>query len=591
MADTNTAVLATNKKNIVAVKVKVDGEVIPREYHLVSVTVQQEVNKIPVANLVIFDGEASSQEFPVSSSGTFDAGKKIEIEYGYLDDDDSKTENFFFTGIIVSLTHRISNYCCELNLECKDETVKMTINKESKSFDKNITASEIADVLLKKNKIEGADTGNATVKHEQVMQSSISDWDFMIGRLDMMGFMCVIYNGKVNIRQPKPDDPTEGGKKKTLLLEHGKNILEFNADSDSRIRHDSVKTVTWNFKEQTTNETTNDEKPVSDNNSSDPPVSSSYNMSTAANLTDEEQKAIEKAKSIRLQLSVIKGKIKFNGRTDILVLPGDFIELKGAGKKFDGYHFVSAVQNEYADGDWTTETTLGWTEKFFSEQVNPTHPSASIGQPSSMQGLQIGVVTSIEDSDGQYRVQVRLPVVDNKADGLHARVATLDAGDKRGTYFRPEIGDEVVIGFINDDPSNPVILGMLHSQGIPSPFEPEKKNDQKGYVSRSEIKLVFHDGDKSVRIETPGKRIFEMNDKNGTISLKDNDGNKIVMEQKGVTIEAAQEIKIKAGTSLSIEAMNISIKADASLEAKGSASAKFEGSGMAEIKGGIVKIN
>jgi uncharacterized protein involved in type VI secretion and phage assembly len=208
-----------------------------------------------------------------------------------------------------------------------------------------------------------------------------------------------------------------------------------------------------------------------------------------------------------------------------------------------------------------------------------------------MQCLQIVVVTSIEDSDGQYRVQVRLPVVDNKADGLHARVATLDAGNKRGTYFRPEIDDEVIIGFINDDPSNPVILGMLHSQANPSPFEPEKKNNQKGYVSRSEIKLVFDDDKESITIETPGKRIFEMHDKNGTITLKDNDGNKIIMESTAITIEAAQEIKIKAGTSLSIEAMNISIKADASLEAKGSASAKFEGSGMAEIKGGIVKIN
>lgn len=209
-----------------------------------------------------------------------------------------------------------------------------------------------------------------------------------------------------------------------------------------------------------------------------------------------------------------------------------------------------------------------------------------------MQGLQIGIVNSIEDSNGEYRVQVKLPMVDNEADeGLHARVATFDAGNKRGSFFRPEIDDEVVIGFINDDPSNPIIIGMLHSSALPAPLEPEKKNNKKGFVSRSEIKLIFDDGEPGIIIETPGKRIFELNDNTGTITIKDADGNKIVMEKSGISMEAAQDIKIKAGTSVSISSPKISIKADATLEAEGSASASFKSGGITELKGSLVNIN
>ena len=37
--------------------------------------------------------------------------------------------------------------------------------------------------------------------------------------------------------------------------------------------------------------------------------------------------------------------------------------------------------------------------------------------------------------------------------GVWARVATLDAGNDRGTFFRPEVDDEVVLGFFHDDPA------------------------------------------------------------------------------------------------------------------------------------------
>jgi Rhs element Vgr protein len=310
---------------------------------------------------------------------------------------------------------------------------------------------------------------------------------------------------------------------------------------------------------------------------------------TAASFTDKEAQDIANAKKLRQELSKIKAKVKYQGTTT--AKPGDFISLNGVGKNFNGKAFISSIQHEFGDGDWTTEATLGMNEQFFTEQTNPDHAASAAGQYSSIHGLQIGIVTDITDSSGQYRVKIRLPLVNDQDDGIYARVATLDAGDKRGTFFRPEVGDEVLVGFMNDDAMNPVVLGMLHSSAKPAPLEPEDSNPEKGYVSRSGIKLIFDDDKKSIHIETPGNRIFELNDDENSITVQDSDGNKMVIDHSGISIEAAMDLSIKAGSSVSISAPQVSIKADGTLSAEGSGSTSISSNGITEIKGSLVKIN
>jgi Rhs element Vgr protein len=379
-----------------------------------------------------------------------------------------------------------------------------------------------------------------------------------------------------------------------LDLTYGANILEFHADMDARTQTSSVKTLSWDFENQKVLITESEDSKAPEEGEftrsdlaavTDQPLE----MRTSATLSQHETQAIANARKLRQDLSKIKAKVKYQGITD--VLPGDFITINGAGKNFNGKAFVSAIQHEYADGDWITEATLGWNEQFFSEQTSPHHAASATGQSSSLHGLQTGIVTAITDNNGQYRVKIRLPLVNDQDEGIYARVATLDAGDKRGTFFRPEINDEVVVGFMNDDPRNPVILGMLHSSAKSAPLEPDSANPEKGYVSRSGIKLIFNDDKKSVVIETPGSRVFEMSDDSNSITLKDANGNKMVIDQNGITIESASDLTIKAATSISIASPQISLKADASMSVEGTGSASIGSSGITEIKGSLVKIN
>jgi uncharacterized protein involved in type VI secretion and phage assembly len=206
--------------------------------------------------------------------------------------------------------------------------------------------------------------------------------------------------------------------------------------------------------------------------------------------------------------------------------------------------------------------------------------------------LQIGIVTRLEgDPTGDDRIQVKLPVVSADDDGVWARLACLDAGDSRGIFFRPEIGDEVVVGLLENDPRNPIVMGMLHSSAKPVPVPISDDNHEKGYVSRSEMKLIFNDDKKSVTLQTPAGKMLAIDEDDGSIKLEDENGNKIVMNSDGITIESAKDLKLKASGDIKLEGVNVENTAQANFKADGSAGAELTSSAILKIKGSLVQIN
>jgi uncharacterized protein involved in type VI secretion and phage assembly len=226
-----------------------------------------------------------------------------------------------------------------------------------------------------------------------------------------------------------------------------------------------------------------------------------------------------------------------------------------------------------------------------AERVPMSHlPAAGIA--AAVHGLQVGIVTELADDPGkEHRIRVKVPLAGMDEKGVWARVATLDAGKDRGTMFRPEIDDEVVLGFFHDDPAQPVVLGMLHSSANAPPIEPTADNDKKGYVSRSKIALRFDDKDKAAILETPGGNSITLSDKDGGIVLKDKNGNSITLNDKGIVIESKKDVKLKAASDLKADATNAEIKASIGAKVKGSSTAEISSSGSLTVKGSMVMIN
>jgi uncharacterized protein involved in type VI secretion and phage assembly len=118
--------------------------------------------------------------------------------------------------------------------------------------------------------------------------------------------------------------------------------------------------------------------------------------------------------------------------------------------------------------------------------------------------------------------------------------------------FYPELDDEVIVGFLNDDPRNAVILGALHSQNAASPVEAADANPEKGIYCREGMKLVFNDEEKSVTIETESGNKISVSDNDQKISIEDQRGAKIEFTAQGITIDAGSGNVTVKGTVINL---------------------------------------
>ena len=145
---------------------------------------------------------------------------------------------------------------------------------------------------------------------------------------------------------------------------------------------------------------------------------------------------------LRARLAAARGRVRFQGLT--AVRPGSVLKLSRLSDRFNGKVYVTGVRHEFSRNNWTTDAEFGLPRETHAERVAMSHLPAA-GLAAAVHGLQVGVVTELaEDPGKEHRIRVKVPLAGMDEQGVWARVATLDAGNERGTLFRPEIDDEVV---------------------------------------------------------------------------------------------------------------------------------------------------
>ena len=76
-------------------------------------------------------------------------------------------------------------------------------------------------------------------------------------------------------------------------------------------------------------------------------------------------------------------------------------------------------------------------------------------------GVVVGIVTNNEDPEKLGRVKVRFPWLSDDNESHWARIATLRARLNVGTWFLPDVDDEVLVAFEHGDVRFPHVLGDL----------------------------------------------------------------------------------------------------------------------------------
>jgi uncharacterized protein involved in type VI secretion and phage assembly len=121
--------------------------------------------------------------------------------------------------------------------------------------------------------------------------------------------------------------------------------------------------------------------------------------------------------------------------------------------------------------------------------------------------------------------------------------------------------------------------------------ESSDDNHEKGIYTRGEMKLVFQDDDKTVTLSTNSGNSILLSEKDGGISIKDENNNAISLNSDGITVESAKDLILKATGDVKVEGMNVEQSAQANMKATGSAGAEISASGNTVIKGAVVQIN
>jgi len=583
--------------------VKVNGSPIADELSVLSVHIEKKVNRIASAKVTILDGEPNTGKFDASSSATFVPGASISIEAGY-----DNTNAVIFSGVIMSQTIRVDNLVgSALEVECRDNAIKMIVGRKSLTYSKQKDSDIMTSLIGNYSGLSADVTATSTTWPEQV-QFYVTDWDYLLSLAEANGLIVTTLNGKISVFPPDKNSSS------VLTVTYGDTLLEFNAKLSAVTQLGNVAANRWDFKTQAV-VTGNAAPDVSGSGNlttkklSEVVGLSTYQLQTSAPLETADLTNWSKAQIIKSEYSKIMGEAKFQGTN--LVDPGKYMTFAGLGDRFNGDYLIAGVVHDLSQGNWITEVSLGLSPFWFTEEPDVMAPPASGLVPGAKGLFNATVKQMYEDPDSQYRVLVDVPLLDPKGQGIWARLTNFYSTSGAGAFFMPEVGDEVILGFINEDPRYPIILGSVYSSTSIKPYtglDPNQKNSIKAIVSKSGISVQFDDENKVWTVATPNKNTIIISDKDKKITIQDENNNSIVMSnsgidlssQKNINISANQNVTIKGNQGVNIQSsagdvaikgLNIKENADMQYSAQGGQMAQVSGGMQLTLKGAMVMIN
>lgn len=502
---------------------------------VVSVDLMTSVNKIPYAQVVIGEGgEGNKSVVELSSEACFELGQELEVRLG------APAGEFIFKGIVVKQNLRKIRGQSYLTIDLKDSAFKLCLLRESAVFvDK--TDAEIISELAQKAQIKVV-CSEETLMHKQMVQYYCTNWDFIVSRAEANGLLVCVSNGSIELKKPILT------KASTELPE----IYEYEIEADLSSQYNKVSGVYWDLDKV---------KPVKINNSNqnvDLGGKHDFKKLAAAVNADEctlvsgisgeaaEMEAWANAGLLKSRHSLVQGRVSIAGNPRLRL--GDVVTIAGAGELFNATVLISGIRHRInSNGGWITDLQCGLSGKWFYES-NEVMDKPAAGLLPGINGLQVGIVEAYPsdgDPDKVHRIKVRIPSIHEQESVIWARLGLPYAGEQRGFHWIPETGDEVVVGFFNDDPRHAVVLGSLYNGQTEPPLALTEDNNEKGLITRNGIRIVFTDEQDKERVEisTPGGNKLLCEDEQG-ITIRDINENKIVLNDQGMSFEDCHQNKI-----------------------------------------------
>jgi Rhs element Vgr protein len=486
---------------------------------------------------------------------------------------------------------------------CRDKAFKLTLGRTNRTFTDMTDSDAIAQVIGEYGLT--ATVTATTIQHPSLLQYYATDWDFVLARAEANGMLVSSAAGTVTVAPPATDAAV-------LKVSYGIDLVRFDAELDARGQYASVEATSWDPATQAivSVESAPEGEPawgdLTGSDLSGVGALAAFRLQSPAGLDSPTLTALAEGRLARAALARRIGVARVQGTA--LAKPGARVELAGLGARFNGTAVIGRVEHRIAEGNWLTDIGLGLPAELRTERAGGVEAAAAAASVPPVRGLQIGVVLKVDGDPGNaHRVQVELPLQGAGTARVWARLGSPYATAGAGIVFRPEVSDEVVVGFLGDDPAAAVVLGALHSASHAPPDTAAAENYPKTLRTKAGLKIGFDDEKKSVTIVTPAANSVTLDDDGKAITLKDQHGNKVILDQSGITLDSPKDITIKAGGKVAvsatgnveiaatgdatIEGLNVKATGQSTFAASGSAQTEVKSTGVLTLKGSLVQIN
>lgn len=558
-------------------------------------------------------------EFELIDSTTFRVGAEVQISAKAAGENEKKS---LIKGEITAIEPEFSSDgICRFTVRGYDKSHRLHRGRYARTFLKQ-SDKQIAQKIASECSLSFKSSGTLPT-HEYILQDNQTNMEFLQERAGRVGYYAYVDDGTLYfVKEP------ENGRE--VNLQFGIDLIDFQARLTTAEQVSEVAARGWDpaSKKAIVGKKSALSRDIVKVNNKDGKATANAAFGKSEEcVIDYAVRTVDEANLQAQSVLDTRGHAFFTAegtcRGNPNIRAGARVKIEGIGTRFSGTYRVSHSVHRYDISGYNTRFEISGNHANTLGQLLTGNGGSQ--RVSSGRGVVVGQVTNLDDPDGLARIKVKYPTLwasGSECESNWARLVTPMAGAEMGIEFIPEIDDEVLVAFENNDVNHPYILGALWNAQDKPPL-PTTEAVKSGKVNKRIIKsrsghtIIIDDtsgeekisiidktednkieidsSDNSISINSKADITIEgkanLTLKGKTVSIEATQGGDMSLKGNKVNLEAMTKATLKGGTGLDVDGgPSLNIKSVGKTTVEGTQTS-LKGSAMTEITGGMVTIN
>lgn len=545
-------------------QVRLDGQPLPPEHEPLLITVDIEADLTAPGRCVLTFSDPGRS---VLDDLGVDLDQKVEVRASAVEETEERP---LFTGSVYGLDIETDASGSRAYVRAYDDCQKLRQRRQVKSWNQ-VTDADLVRELAGDAGVTVGEVDAAGVLHPYIAQLNQTHWEFLSDRARRTGRVVHVADGKLRYAPvaQAAGGPATGGYQSADPLEliPGHNALYLRGGVAAAAQVGEIEARGWDpqSKREVVAATRPESRAASGRTTAADvggSIGTRSQVVAAPGLADPAA-VDDLARAVGRAVAGAYSYLEVGAVGDPRLRAGVVVSLGECGR-LDGAYTITSARHRFDRDGYHTELQL--SDRHDRSLYGLIGPSPGAERPP---GARPAIVTNVEDPDRLGRVKLKYPWLSDDFETGWSRVVQVGAGPERGLLWYPEVGDEVLVDYLDADETLPVVVGGMFNGSDAAPFsglddQGDGKIDKRGMRTRvghevylddtageERIEIRTGNGKVSVRLDQAGRKIVI--DCDGEVEITST-GDTSVRSQGNVTVEAQGNATFKAGGNLNIEA-------------------------------------